>query len=98
MTHEPEPQPAPPPYASPAPYQQVSGEQRDIWQTKGRRAVVFGALWLLGGLILTIVTYNAAAGGGAYIVAWGPVIYGVYQVVRGLLLIGKAEDGPKPGS
>jgi hypothetical protein len=102
MTQEPQPQPAAPPYqppyAAPAPYQRVSGEQRDIWRTKGRRAVAFGALWLLGGLVLTIATYTAAPAGGAYIVAWGPVVYGVYQLVRGFVLMGKAADPPGAGS
>lgn len=42
------------------------------------------------GLIITIVTYRAASGGGHYVVAWGPAIFGLIALVRGLVAYLKA--------
>jgi hypothetical protein len=46
---------------------------------------VVGAAFLGGGLLLTLFTYATASGGGGghYVVAWGPMIYGIYRLVRG---------------
>ncbi|MFB7666922.1 hypothetical protein ACFC1R_23730 [Kitasatospora sp. NPDC056138] len=82
-----------PPYASgPAPYNVVSPQQRAIWETKGRRAIGFGVAWLVGGLLVTVVTYSQAQGGGVYFVAWGPVLYGVYRIVTGRQLLNKSRS------
>ncbi|HUA62091.1 MAG TPA: hypothetical protein VML19_25260 [Verrucomicrobiae bacterium] len=44
-----------------------------------------GALWCVGGLIVTIATYAAASdGGGTYFIMWGPVIFGAIQFFKGL--------------
>jgi len=80
-----------PPYGA-APYQQVSSDQRDIWETKGKRAIAFGAVWLVAGLLITIITYSAAAGGGVYVVAWGPALYGIYRIFSGYRLLNKARS------
>jgi hypothetical protein len=86
------PQPGQPPrYDAPAPYQAVSVDQRAIWRSKGQRYIAFGALWLAVGLIITVVTYAQAAGGGVYIVAWGPMLYGAYRIIRGVLLLRQAQ-------
>lgn len=95
-------QPAPPPYASqpppyasePPPYQRMSDQQREILQTKGSRALGFGALWLVGGLVVSLVTYSNAAQsefGGFYVIAWGPALYGVYRIISGLLMLRKSD-------
>ena len=53
----------------------------------GRRNMVFGALWCLGGIALTALTYQAAAnaGGGRVVLAWGAILFGGIQFVRGLI-------------
>jgi hypothetical protein len=82
-----------PPYgAGPAPYQTVTPDQRNIWETKGKRGIGFGVAWLAGGLLISIITYANAAGGGVYIVAWGPVIYGIYRIVAGYRMLNKARS------
>lgn len=49
------------------------------------RLLTRGVLLLLIGLVVTLVTYSqASAGGGMYVVAWGPVVFGLIQIVRGL--------------
>ena len=52
----------------------------------GRRNMVFGALWCIGGFVVTAVTYQAAAnvGGGPYVIAWGAILFGAIQFFRGL--------------
>jgi hypothetical protein len=53
----------------------------------GRKNMIFGALWCFGGIALTALTYRAAAnaGGGKSIVAWGAILFGGIQFVRGLI-------------
>jgi hypothetical protein len=37
------------------------------------------------GLIVTAATYAHASGaGGVYVLAWGPIVFGLVQIVRGL--------------
>lgn len=53
---------------------------------KTRDLTVGGVLIALG-LIITLVTYESAAssaGGGTYIIAYGPMIYGAVRLFRGL--------------
>lgn len=45
------------------------------------KAVGVGGLWFIGGVVLTVSTYNMADAGGTYLVAYGPVIYGIYQMI-----------------
>jgi len=45
-----------------------------------------GALWFAGGCLLTAITYLIAGElGGRYFIAWGAVVFGGIQLVRGLL-------------
>lgn len=41
--------------------------------------MAWGALWFFGGIAITIITYSA--GGDSYIVAYGPIIYGLIKMV-----------------
>lgn len=51
----------------------------------GRKNMITGALWCIGGIVVTIATYGAASsGGGTYIVAWGAILYGAVQLVTGI--------------
>lgn len=52
---------------------------------KGMRDMVIGGLWAAGGAAVTIATYSASASGGRYVVAWGAIIFGAFQFVRGLV-------------
>jgi hypothetical protein len=52
----------------------------------GRKNMLYGALWCLGGIVITALSYQAAAkAGGRYVLAWGAIVFGGIQFIRGLL-------------
>jgi hypothetical protein len=50
-----------------------------------RRNKWIGGAWCAGGIAVTAYTYSAASGGGTYVVAWGAIIFGGWQFVKGLI-------------
>jgi hypothetical protein len=46
--------------------------------------MLYGALWCIGGLVVTVISYSAANAGGRYVLAWGAIIFGAFQFLRGL--------------
>jgi hypothetical protein len=50
----------------------------------GGSAMLQGALWCVGGLLVTGVTFAMASGGGIYVVAYGAVIFGAVQFLKGV--------------
>jgi hypothetical protein len=53
---------------------------------RAKNDTAVGLAFLVGGLLLTAVTYASASsssGGGRYIVAWGPMLYGAFRLIRG---------------
>jgi hypothetical protein len=53
----------------------------------GRKNMLYGAMWCLGGIVVTALSYQAAAnsGGGRYVLAWGAILFGGIQFVRGMI-------------
>lgn len=49
------------------------------------KALLKGLAWLIGGILVTFFSYQAAAGGGTYFVMYGAVIFGGIQAIRGLI-------------
>lgn len=52
--------------------------------------MVVGALWCIIGIVVTVVTYLAAASsptGGRYLIAWGAILFGGIQFLRGLFQV-----------
>lgn len=49
--------------------------------------MIAGAVWCGGGSLVTYLTYNAAVsgGGGHYFIAWGAILFGGIQFLKGLL-------------
>jgi hypothetical protein len=47
-------------------------------------SILYGSLWLAGGLIVTLISYSAAAGGGTYIATYGAIGYGAIRLLTGL--------------
>lgn len=58
----------------------------DAIRGAGNKNMLYGALWCVGGLVVTVWTYSAAAssGGGTYVVAWGAILFGAIQFFRGV--------------
>lgn len=54
----------------------------------GQKNMMFGALWCIGGIVVTALTYSAASEGGSYVVAWGAIIFGAVQFFRGMFQTG----------
>lgn len=52
---------------------------------RGVRSMWIGAAVAAGGLILTIATYANADPGGSYLIAWGPVVAGVFMIIGGFV-------------
>ena len=82
------------PSAEPPPYVPRPEALRHDLKVRGERAVIFGALWLLAGVLITLITYVNALqsfSGGFYGVAWGPAVYGLYRIISGLIMIKKSR-------
>lgn len=52
---------------------------------KAKNDILYGTLWCGGGLLVTAITYFNASGGGRYYVTYGAIIYGGYQLIKGLI-------------
>ena len=64
--------------------------QAKAYHDAGKQDMLYGALWCIGGTVVTAVTYSAASsGGGTYVVAWGAIVFGAIQFFRGLSHLGK---------
>ena len=55
-----------------------------------------GGLWFAGGGLLTAATY--AFSQGTYLIAWGPLLFGGFQLVRGLLRYLTVPSGARKSS
>lgn len=53
---------------------------------QGHRMMMFGAMWFIGGLAVTIASYRAAGNGGRFVVTTGAIFFGAVQFVRGAIL------------
>ena len=61
---------------------------QQLWTLRhstGNKNMLYGAFFLVGGLIVTGVTYLMAIEGEAYIIAYGAIIFGAIQFLRGWL-------------
>jgi hypothetical protein len=75
----------------------VSGLGATDWigpRENGQRDIWVGVAWLAGGLLVTGLSYSAAAaspGGGRYLVTTGAIVYGAVRLVRGLSRLGNSN-------
>jgi hypothetical protein len=85
------PQP-PPPQAPPGQphYMQVQHSERAVTATtqKGQRDIAFGVVWIVVGLLITGITYSSDM--PIYVVAWGPVLYGIIKVIVGVVRLNRS--------
>ena len=67
--------------AGAVPYADVLASLRSA----ARRTMLMGALFLVGGLGISAVTYLTADPGGRYLALWGAVIFGALRLVQGVV-------------
>jgi hypothetical protein len=58
--------------------------EKRAYREVGKKNMVYGALWCIGGTLVTVCSYQAASAGGHYIIAWGAVVFGAFQFFKGL--------------
>jgi len=64
--------------------EKVENNLKGVDRKAGRKDMLWGAIWFIGGLTVTLVTYSdASQGGGRYTVAYGAIIFGLIQLIRG---------------
>ncbi len=51
---------------------------------ESKKAILYGALWCIGGLVVTIGSYSSASDGGSYTIAWGAILFGLFKFLKGL--------------
>jgi DnaJ-domain-containing protein 1 len=56
------------------------------------RMVLTGACWFFGGSIVTGLAYSSAPEGGNYFVFYGPILYGLYELARGLYYLASPDS------
>jgi hypothetical protein len=62
----------------------VSAMHRQAKREAANKNMLYGALWCIGGTVVTVASFSAASGGGRYVVAWGAIVFGGIQFFRGL--------------
>jgi hypothetical protein len=62
-----------------------SPDARSVMAGKYAKHTLFGALWAIGGTIVTLWTYSAAGPGDTYVIAWGAIGFGAVDFLWGLL-------------
>jgi hypothetical protein len=75
------------------PQAQTAGDPR---RARGERLVLYGVLWFVGGVAVTLISYAAAVSspfGGHYVIAYGAIILGIVQFFRGRAAAAGTDTG-----
>jgi hypothetical protein len=65
-----------------------------VARKRGMRQITIGSILFIVGLVITVVTYGRASSsptGGSYFVAYGPMIFGVISVIRGVVAVAQSQ-------
>ncbi len=62
----------------------IRKEIKKAEQAQAKKDMLYGGLWCVGGIVVTLFTYASASGGGRYVVAWGAILYGGIKFFTGL--------------
>lgn len=68
--------------------EKVENQLKGVDIKAGRKDMIWGALWFIGGSLVTLITYSNASSspsGGRYTVAYGAIIFGLIQFFRGAM-------------
>lgn len=67
-------------------YNIISGIKGGLYKAC-MKSVYWGIFWIVLGVSVSLITFASAASsseGGYYYIFWGPAVYGIYKVFRGL--------------
>jgi hypothetical protein len=69
---------------------QLKQERAQARKVAAQQNMFYGAFWCIGGIAVTVTTFQFAAGmgGGTFIIAWGAILFGAIQFLRGLIQFG----------
>jgi len=48
-----------------------------------KKNMLYGALWCIGGIVFTVSSYSDANPGGTFTIAWGAILFGAIQFIKG---------------
>jgi len=63
---------------------ELNTAKKSAVRSMGMKHMGIGAAWCIGGIVVTVATYQAASGGGTYVVAWGAIAFGGLEFLYGL--------------
>jgi hypothetical protein len=76
--------------SSPQAAQHSEAEREAQRRARGNSQLAVGALLLVIGVVITAVTYSSVStSGGTYIIAYGPMLLGAINIVRGLRILNR---------
>ena len=80
----------PPPIPGSDPAPDSASEATNATRDSAVSNIIVGGLWCVGGILVTALTYSAAKeSGGYFIVAWGAILFGGIQFLKGLFQLGE---------
>jgi hypothetical protein len=75
------------------PYMVMSGREKDKRLERARRRVVYGVLWVIAGILLSL--FISSRGGTFIVVYWGMMLYGVISALWNVrTIVRNREPGP----
>ncbi len=63
----------------------VEDYEKEEIRRRGHSDMLWGAVWAIGGGVITFFSYESAAGGGTYFVFYGAIIYGLIKFIGGII-------------
>ena len=67
---------------------QLQEAENKVHRDEATKQMAIGAVICIIGIAVTWGTFSAATGGGAYVVAWGAIIFGGWRFLRGMMMMG----------
>ena len=78
---------APPQSAGPITGQPYPADELDAARSEAKRTALIGLAVVLVGIAVTMGTYVATGPGGTFVTAWGAIIFGGFQLAKGLFYL-----------
>jgi len=63
----------------------VNAQYRNAMANASLKKIGIGAIWAVGGSAVTAFTFMSSHSTGVFVVAWGAIIFGVFDMIRGFI-------------